>query len=254
MSEKTIGLIAGVGPFAGADLFNKILEETVAAKDQDHLTVLSLSGPSEILDRTEYLLGKVAENPGHALARQLRRLAQVGAEVIGIPCNTAHSPQIFSLVQAEADRCGVQLLHMIGETGRLLREERPFLHTIGILSTTGTYLTRIYPNVLEPLGFAVQVPEREMQEEVVHTAVYHPSYGIKACGIATPQAVANLEQAMVWLQQKGAEAIVLGCTEMPLAIQSSQWRGLHIVDPTRILARGLIREACQAKLKPIHER
>ncbi|MCA9968087.1 MAG: aspartate/glutamate racemase family protein, partial [Anaerolineales bacterium] len=86
MSEKTIGLIAGVGPFAGADLFNKILEETVAAKDQDHLTVLSLSGPSEILDRTEYLLGKVAENPGHALARQLRRLAQAGAEVIGVPC------------------------------------------------------------------------------------------------------------------------------------------------------------------------
>ncbi|MCA9997681.1 MAG: aspartate/glutamate racemase family protein [Anaerolineales bacterium] len=252
MSEKTIGLIAGVGPFAGADLFNKILAETVAAKDQDHLTVLSLSGPSEILDRTEYLLGKVAENPGHALARQLRRLAQAGAEVIGVPCNTAHSPEIFGLVQAEADRCGVQLLHMIGETGRFLREERPFLHNIGILSTTGTYLTRIYPAVLEPLGFTVQVPEREMQEAVVHTAVYHPSYGIKACGVATPQAVANLEQAMVALQQKGAEAIVLGCTEMPLAVQSSQWRGLHIVDPTRILARSLIREACQAKLKPIH--
>jgi aspartate racemase len=204
------------------------------------------------LDRTEYLLGKVAENPGHALARQLRRLAQAGAEVVGIPCNTAHAPQIFGLVQAEAVRCGVQLLHMIEETGRFLQEERPFLHTIGILSTTGTYLTRIYPTVLEPLGFAVQVPEREMQEEVVHTAVYHPSYGIKACGAATPQAVGNLEQAMSVLQEKGAEAIVLGCTEMPLAVQSSQWQGLHIVDPTRILARALIREASQAKLKPLH--
>lgn len=249
MNEKMVGVVAGVGPFAGADLFNKILGQTVANKDQDHLTVLSLSGPKEILDRTEYLLGQVAENPGHAMAQQLKTLAAAGAQVAGIPCNTAHAPQIFAVIQAEKPS-GLQLLHMIEETGRFLREKRPFLQRIGILSTTGTYLARIYPQVLEPLGFEVLVPERDFQEEVVHTAVYDTTYGIKACG-PTVQARKNLETAVQTLKKSGAEAIILGCTEMPLSIPEASLGGLLMIDPTLILARALIREANPTKLKPL---
>jgi aspartate racemase len=90
-----------------------------------------------------------------------------------------------------------------------------------------------------------------MQEEVVHTAVYHPHYGIKATGTATPTAKTNLLAAMRALQQKGAQAIILGCTEMPLAMTESTFEGLPIIDPTLILARALIREANPAKLKPL---
>lgn len=252
MNEKMIGVVAGVGPFAGADLCNKILAQTAAHKDQDHLTVLSLSGPSEILDRTEYLLGAVQENPGYAMARQLRTLAQAGAQVAGIPCNTAHAPEIFSVIEA-GKPSNLQLLHMITETGRFLQEERPFLRRIGVLSTTGTYLTRIYPNILEPLGFDVLMPDRDFQEDVVHTAVYDPHLGIKACG-PTPQARNQLIQAIQALQRRGAEGIILGCTEMPLAIPEKELSGLLLIDPTLVLARALIREASPMKLKPLRER
>ncbi|MEM7111871.1 MAG: amino acid racemase [Chloroflexota bacterium] len=253
MDEKMVGIVAGVGPFAGADLFQKILAETVANKDQDHLTVLSLSGPGAILDRTEYLLGHVAENPGYAMAQQLHVLAKGGARVAGIPCNTAHAPAIFNVIRAEMPN-SVQLLHMIGETGRFLREERPFIHNIGVLSTTGTYLTQIYPQTLEPMGYNVVVPNQVTQEEIVHTAIYHPEYGIKACGLATTQATTQLAEAIKQLEDAGAEAIVLGCTEIPLAFPEPYLGKLPLIDPTRVLARALIREASPMKLKPINKR
>ena len=67
-------------------------------KDQDHLPVAMLSIPEKVLDRTEFLLGKVNENPGLAIAEIANKLAETGAEIVGIPCNTAHSPEIFDAI------------------------------------------------------------------------------------------------------------------------------------------------------------
>ena len=243
--DKPIGIVAGVGPFAGLDLLGKILAETPAGKDQDHLPIYSLSQPDEILDRTEYLLGEVAENPAYAIARQLQKLAAMGAQVAGIPCNTAHAPPIFDAITAElrAANCPIHLLHMIREVGRYVQETHPDIQTIGVLSTTGTYRARIYPQVLEELGLTVVTPDEAMQVERIHPAVYDPVYGIKATGAPTEQARAYLLDGALALRQLGAQAVVLGCTEMPLAIREKQVHAMVTIDPTRILARVLIREA-----------
>jgi aspartate racemase len=253
MTERVIGIVAGVGPFAGLDLLDKILKLTIASSDQGHLTIASLSQPRQIVDRTEYLLGRVAENPGHALVTQLLKLEQMGAQVAGIPCNTAHAPAIFEVIREGLQTADsrLHLLHMIEETGDFLHYHYPHVQHVGILCTTGTYLTGIYPDILARMGLTAVVPDQTMQEEVVHTAVYHPHYGIKATGTATPTAKTNLLAAMRALQQKGAQAIILGCTEMPLAMTESTFEGLPIIDPTLILARALIREANPAKLKPL---
>lgn len=243
--DKPIGIVAGVGPFAGLDLLGKILAETPAGKDQDHLPIYSLSQPDEILDRTEYLLGKVAENPAYAMARQLQKLAAMGAQVAGIPCNTAHAPPIFDVIVAElqAADCPIHLLHMIREVGRYVQETYPDIQTIGVLSTTGTYRAAVYPQVLGEAGFIVVAPDEVMQVEQIHPAIYDPAYGVKATGAPTEQARAQLAAGAWALHEMGAEAIILGCTEMPLAIQTPQLHGLPVIDPTRILARALIREA-----------
>ncbi|MCA9956391.1 MAG: aspartate/glutamate racemase family protein, partial [Anaerolineales bacterium] len=111
--EKWIGVVGGVGPFAGIDLLGKIAAQTAVNLDQDHLTVLNWSQPAKIVDRTEYLLGQVDENPATALAAQVQQLAKMGAGVVGIPCNTAHAPRIFNQIRADlaAANCDVQLLH-----------------------------------------------------------------------------------------------------------------------------------------------
>ena len=244
-SDKPIGIVAGVGPFAGLDLLGKILAETPAGKDQDHLPIYSLSQPGEIVDRTEYLLGIVAENPAYALARQLQKLAAMGAQVAGIPCNTAHAPPIFDVIEAElqAANCQIHLLHMIREVGRYVREHYPDVQRVGILSTTGTYRARVYPDVLGGVGLTAVTPDEAMQLEQIHPAIYDPVYGIKATGAPTAQARAQLVAGGLALRHPGAQALVLGCTEIPLAIQESHLHDMVTIDPTRILARALIREA-----------
>jgi aspartate racemase len=249
----TIGVVAGVGPLAGLDLLLKIVQETVAARDQDHLTIASLSQPDQIPDRTLYLLGETAVNPGHAMAQQLTTLARMGARVAGIPCNTAHAPAIFDVIRQElaADGTPITLLHMIAEVVRFLVRHAPHIRRVGVLSTTGTYLTRVYPQHLESAGFTVLVPPEDMQRELIHSAVYDPTYGIKTQGAVTPTARAHLETGIGHLKTQGVDAIILGCTEMPLAITQQTISGTVIIDSTRILARALIQAVAPAKLRPL---
>ncbi|MCP4417356.1 MAG: aspartate/glutamate racemase family protein [Chloroflexi bacterium] len=249
--EKIIGVVGGVGPFAGIDLLGKIAAETVAAQDQAHLTVLNWSQPHTVVDRTEYLLGSVAENPAFALAEQVQQLANMGAGVVGIPCNTAHAPRIFDLIRAELvlTACNVVLLHMIEEVGRFLQEQLPGVKQVGVLATTGTVRAGVYSAVLQSLGFTAVFPPSFMQTEKIHPAIYDLKYGIKACGFVTNQARDDLLLGIETLKAAGAEAVILGCTELPLAITEPAAAGLPMIDPTLILARALIREANPAKLK-----
>lgn len=247
--EKIIGIVGGVGPYAGIDLQRKIAEQTMANKDQDHLTVFSISQPKQILDRTEYLLGRVTTNPAVAIAKQLIMLHKMGAQVAGIPCNTAHAPPIFDKILAVlvAAMCGVHLLHMIEETAVFIHTHHPRAKTIGILSTTGTYQTRIYPQILEPLGFTAVIPDPVMQEMIIHPAVYDLEFGIKSGSISGGRE--GLLQGVHALQDQGAELIILGCTEMPLALPETKIGPTILIDPTKILARALIREANPNKLR-----
>ncbi len=250
---KCIGIVGGVGPFAGLDLQHKIAQETVACRDQDHLAVLSISHPAKIPDRTTYLLGEEELNPAYPIARQLLTLERMGAQVAGIPCNTAHATPIFDVIQSEllAADSKLHLLHMMGETARFLRENYPDVRRVGVLSTTGTNRARVYPAVLEPLGFTVLVPNDDLQTQIIHPAVYDPVYGIKARGCATEKARADLQHGVRALHQAGAEVIILGCTEMPLALTEHYLDGLPLIDPTLVLARALIREADPRRLRKV---
>lgn len=246
-----IGVVAGVGPYAGLDLLNKILLQTVANRDQDHLTVASISQPNQIPDRTAFLLGQTTINPASAMLEQLLKLEQIGAQVAGIPCNTAHAPAIFNEIQRglEASGSKLTLLHMIIEVGREIRRSFPAINKVGVLSTTGTAVTHIYPINLEPLGFEIVTPNEALQKEAIHPAIYDPVYGIKACGQATERARQDLMLGVRQLQEAGAQAIVLGCTEIPLAIQEEQFDSMIVIDPALILARSLIAAADPTKLK-----
>ena len=142
-----IGVIGGAGPFAGLDLLGKILTQTAADTDQDHLTVVTLSQPSTIADRTAFLLGETAINPAGPLLEQLRQLEEAGAEVAGIPCNTAHAPPIMDLITQGLAASGsrLRLLNMISEVGHMLQHHYPSVKKIGLLSTIGTAYSRVYP-------------------------------------------------------------------------------------------------------------
>ena len=247
-----IGIVGGVGPFAGLDLLGKILGQTVAQTDQDHLTVVSLSQPSTIPDRTAFLLGETNSNPAQPILAQLHQLEQLGAAVAGIPCNTAHAPPIMDVIEQRlaASTGRLRLLHMINEVAQMLQRRYPSVKTVGVLSTIGTTFARVYPLTLEPLGYEVIDPDDSLLTGAVHPAIYDTQYGIKACGYATEKARQDILLAVDHLGERGAQALILGCTELPLALSGKEIDGLPLIDSTMVLARALIRAVDPQKLLP----
>ncbi|WP_412069030.1 aspartate/glutamate racemase family protein [Rubrivirga sp. IMCC43871] len=245
---RPIGILGGVGPRAGLDLFQKVLTSTRAGNDQDHLPVTLASFPHRIPDRTAFLLGHAVDNPGEALAEIALGLVDAGAEVVGIPCNTAHAPEIFDVVRERVEgRC--TLVHMIDEVGRELARRVPDARRIGVLSTTGTLMANVYPDRLRPQGLDVLQLPLALQATTVQPAIYDEATGIKS--VADPvhaQAVRRLHLGLDALLSQGAEVVVLACTEIPLALRMPEVRGIPLLDATAVLARALVRESCPDRL------
>jgi aspartate racemase len=249
-----IGIVGGVGPYAGVDLTKNVFDNTLANVDQDHLPLVMMSVPETILDRTEYLLHLVEDNPGRAIANVILRMETVGATVAGIPCNTAHATEIFNLtkeVLAEG-KTKIILLSMIDETIKAIIAEYPDLKKIGVLSTTGTYQFNIYSEPLKNAGLEPIVPPLDIQERIVHPAIYDKEYGIKAkSNPVTDRARTDLLDMIELLKQSGAELIIKGCTEIALAIPEQIVHGIPTIDPSIVLARSLIKHVNPQKLKPL---
>jgi len=249
-----IGIVGGVGPHAGLDLMRKVFDQSLAANDQEHVDALLFSLPSSIVDRTEYLLGRVKENPGRAMAGILLRLEQAGATVAAIPCNTAHAAPIWDLIGKilQVRKSRIRLLHMIGETLSLMESRYPDLRRIGILATTGTSRSGLYQQALIDKSYDPLLPPDDMQHELIHPAIYDPEYGIKSLsGRVHPRAMASLREGFSSLAGQGAEAVILGCTEIPLAFPAPAEQGMICIDPAVALARALLRESHPDKLKPL---
>ncbi|RLD19766.1 MAG: aspartate racemase [Bacteroidetes bacterium] len=248
-----IGIVGGVGPYAGLDLAKNIFDNTIAESDQDHLPLVMLSMSETILDRTEYLLGEVVDNPGLAIADVLLRMEKTGATVAGIPCNTAHAEKIFSLTKQVLNEHDSQLklLNMVEETINTIKVEYPNIKKVGVISTTGSCLFEIYSKPLQLAGFEAIIPPEQVQEEIVHPAIYDKAYGIKAnTNPVTERAKEDLLDTIGLLQQCGAELIIKGCTEIALAIPDQIVNGVPTIDPSIVLARKLIEHENPSKLKP----
>lgn len=225
MEKKTVGILGGMGPLATADLFRKIVLHTRAARDQDHPRVV-IDSNTNIPDRTAALLRGGAD-PTPELVRSARLLEQMGAEVLVMPCNTAHG--FYDAVQGAVS---VPVLHMIRLTARALTERS--VRTAGLLATDGTVQTGIYQRVLTEAGIGLLTPPAADQQAVMDL-IYR---GVKA-GDRSFDA-APVRRAMLSLLDRGAQTLILGCTELPLAAEMYNL-AYPFTDPTLELALGAIR-------------
>jgi aspartate racemase len=246
MEKRVIGIVGGMGPQAGLALFDSVIRCTNAVTDQQHIPVIMISFPGKIADRTMFLEGAGVVNPAFSIAAVIRQLETAGAEVVGIACNTAYSPRIYNVILSELDKVGsgVKLAHMPSETCRFIRETYPSVRRIGIMSTNGTYRSRIYEDTLKEQGYDVIVPDAEFQENVIHRMIYDPDFGIKANPDRISDEVQLLkEQALDYFRMRNAQALLLGCTELSLLEKELKCQDLIVIDSCEGLARGLIREA-----------
>ncbi|MDO4813359.1 MAG: amino acid racemase [Eubacteriales bacterium] len=227
MNKKVIGIIGGMGPLATADLFQKIVLHTEAACDQEHLRVC-IDSNTNIADRTAALLHGGA-NPVPEMVKSAQRLASIGAEVLIMPCNTAHN--FYDEVAASVD---LPVLQMIALTRDALGKKG--VTCAGLLATDGTVQTGIYQRTFAGSGIELLVPEGDDQAAVMDI-IYN---GVKAGDMNHD--VAAFRRTCENLLARGAEVLILGCTELPPAFEL-----YHLdypnVDPTLELALGAIRFA-----------
>ena len=232
MSKKVLGIIGGMGPLATADLYRKIAEHTDAAADQEHPRAV-IDSNTDIPDRTEALLHG-GDDPTPELVKSARRLVSIGAEVLLIPCNTAHC--FYDGVAAAVD---VPVLHMISLTRDALIARG--VRTAGLLATDGTVESGIYQETFAGSGVTLLVPD-ETDQAAVMDIVYN---GVKAGDLAHD--AAPFRRACEHLLQRGAETLVLGCTELPPAFELYRL-DYPAADPTLELALAAIRAAgCETK-------
>ena len=249
---RTIGIVGGLGPYAGYDLVRKIFRWTKASRDQDHLPLMLHSFPGWIPERPAFLLGQTKENPGEDIGGIMAQLARNGARVIGMPCNTAHSPRILNVALERLRETGldVTFVSIIESAVRHMRAMCPNGGRIGLMGTVATLQTRLYQDALAKAGLEPVLPDDD-ECALVQRAISDPEFGVKAFSDpVSPRArQILLDTARRLVEKKQVSVILLGCTEIPVAVTETSLLDTPVVDATSVLARELIRASCPERLK-----
>ena len=233
---KKVGIIGGMGPAATCDLMMKIISMTDAAKDQDHIHVL-VDSNTNIPDRTAALLHG-GKDPVPELLASAKRLESIGADFLILPCNTAHC-----FIPRFQNEVGIPFLSMPAETAALLRKKG--VGTAAVLATDGTVKSGLYERALADEGIKAIYPDDEQQKQVMSLI-----YDYIKKGITDPAKLPHDQIVTIVsdLKRRGAEALLLACTELPLAFDITGIDDDSCMDPTKVLAAAAIREA-GAKLR-----
>ena len=233
MEQKiTLGVIGGLGPIATAHFMELVIRMTEANTDQEHLDMIIYNRPS-IPDRTSYILDNSRPNPLPEMIRVGNTLARQGARLLAIPCMTAHYFHRDLTRYIEAP-----IVHAIHECAVHLKKHG--ITKAGIMATDGTIRSKLFQQELEKHGIEALIPGEEGQKCVM-SVIYDD---IKA---NRPAGMDKFQLASLDLKNQGAQAIILGCTELSL-VKRDYPIGAGYLDAMEVLARRCVLE-CGGRLK-----
>jgi aspartate racemase len=227
VTGRVLGVLGGMGPLASAQFMLRLTLLTPAVRDQEHVPAVLWSDP-RVPDRTAARLGG-GEDPLPWLLRGLRGLEAAGCGAVAIPCNTAHG--WFEAMQAAT---ALPILHIVDAAAAELRRQGVAGGRIGVMGTAGTLAMRLYQERLGARGYEVIVPDEAAMADLVTPAIAL----VKANRVA--EAHAPLAAAARALAARGAGAVVLGCTEIPLGIAAGPPLPFPVCDTIDALARAAI--------------
>ena len=219
-NKKTVGIIGGMGPGATALLFQKLIDYTDAKSDAEHMHII-IDNNTAIPDRTTAIL-KGENTPALYIVESGKKLEMCGAELLLIPCNTSH--YFYDEIQ---DQLSVPVVNMIAETAKVCLNNG--YTKVAILATTGTCNTDTYGRELNKFGVEAVYPDAEGQKKVMEIIYDQVKAGRKIN-------VQILDQTLKKMASEGAQAFILGCTELPFAIKNGDF-GYHFLDSLDILAK-----------------
>lgn len=223
--DKVLGVLGGMGPLASAEFMRSLTLQTPARRDQDHLPAILVSD-GRVPDRSAARMG-TGPDPLPALLRGIRILERAGCGAIAIPCNTAHG--WYDGMQAATP---LPILHIVDAAAADLRAQGFSSGRVGLMATSGTLAMRLYQERLT--DYEVITPDAAEMAALVTPAIEQ----VKANHLAL--AYPPLADMASRLRARGAQAVVLGCTEIPLGIAAGAPLPFPVVDTVAALARAAL--------------
>lgn len=230
--EKIPGIIGGMGPEATVDLLQRIVANTPALDDVDHIRCIVDNNP-KIPSRIKAILGMDGVNPGPPLAEMAKRLEQWGADFLAIPCNTAH--YYYNWV---ADAVSIPVIHLIDLVVEKVTADNPDLRKVGILGSTTIVKTELYASRFAQCGVEVVYPAAVDQDQL-----FALIRAVKK-GDTGQEVAAGLVEICTNLARRGVPVCILGCTELGVIRADLPIAG---VDAAEVLAQEIVAVVKQGK-------
>ncbi len=224
---RVLGILGGLGPMATVYFYEMLTEHTKVTRDQDHIDIV-ISSRATTPDRTAFILGQSEENPLPIMVEEANRLVRAGAEVIVLPCNTAHY-----FYDELSRQTGVPIINIITETVSYCAARG--WSKVGILATEGTVKSEAYHEVCRRAGIEAIAPS-EAEQTVISDIIY----GQIKQGL--PVDYDRFFAVAEHLRAQGCQTLILGCTELSLLKKSGKLDTFY-TDSLAVLAAVTIR-AC----------
>jgi len=226
-NEKIVGIL-GLCPYATCDFYRKILDATPAKKDWEHIRILIDNNP-KIPSRGRCLeLGEADPTP--FMREAIRKLKDYGADFVIIPCNTAHY-----FFEGVVTNLGVPVLNMVEETSKYVLCKQTGLTAIGLVASRITTESKLFDRYFNPEGVKVMSLPKEQSHisEIIEEV---------KTGNDSNSTRAEIKEIAKKLIINGAEAVIVGCTELSLLLRDGDL-SVPIYDSNTILAEIAVSKA-----------
>lgn len=223
---KRLGILGGMGPAASAEYITRLIQQTSASCDQEHIPFVLWNNP-QIPDRSTSIRNG-DDRPLPYLLQGIQVLKAVGCNLIVIPCNTAH------FWYDELLKLRVPIIHIVDSVAYSLSDTEVDSGTIGVIATQGTIQSELYQNRLTDWNCIVP-----SQEEI--TTLVQPSIELVKAGdmVKSYNMIMTVVDSLI---SRGAQAVVLGCTELPLAVREDNRNGIPLINSIDSLVKAAIKE------------
>lgn len=226
MSDKKLGVIGGMGPMATSMFFERVINRTVATKDQEHIDMVILNHAS-MPDRTEAILSGNYDAFLSSIKADFDTLAHIGVSNIAIPCNTSHF-----FMDRMVEMTDIPIIDMVNETAKEICSLYGVGSRVGILATNGTIRTGTYERACLSHGLKFVKPDIEDQDAVMKLI-----YDIKS---DLEIDVSSFESIILkLLREEGCQCVILACTELSLLTLDEKLKP-HLIDAMDVLVKKAI--------------
>ncbi len=211
--NKILGILGGLGPMSTVYFYELLTSMTKAECDQDHIDMV-ISSHATTYDRTAYIVGESENNPLDMMIPDAKKLVEFGANIIAIPCNTAHY-----FYESLASAINVPILNIIEESVKYLKARG--VKKFGLLATDGTVKSGTYQKYCAVHNIQCIVPDEARQARIMDII-----YNQVKC--AKPVNMESFYEVAHYMRSLGCERLILGCTELSLIKKSENLEDFYV--------------------------